>query len=176
MGREGFAPVAQARYWRPPAQEAGALARIEAITHIEADPARVWDVLTDWEGQSRWMRDARSVEVTSPHREGTGVVLRVPTDIAGVVVTDEMETTEWVEHRTIGVRHLGRLIRGVGAFELEPTRHGTKFTWWEEAEVPGGDLGDALVGVLLVPRIRKTFRTSLAALKRVCESTSVRPV
>lgn len=151
------------------------MARIEAITHIEAPPKRVWDVLVDWEGQTSWMRDALEVEVLSDHREGPGVVVRCRTNIAGAAVDDHMETTEWVEHEIIGVRHTGRVIRGIGAFELEPTAHGTKFTWWEEIDTPGGDLGDALVGVLVVPWIRRVFRTSLAGLKRVCESRSVRP-
>lgn len=37
------------------------MARIQTTTHIEAPVERVWDVLTAWEGQPRWMRDARSV-------------------------------------------------------------------------------------------------------------------
>ncbi|HVM00310.1 MAG TPA: SRPBCC family protein [Egibacteraceae bacterium] len=152
------------------------MARIEVTTHIEADPARVWEVLVDWEGQSRWMRDARSVTVLSPNREGTDVVVRCRTDIiGGLVVTDDMVTTEWDEPRVIGIRHLGWLIRGVGAFELAPTRHGTLFTWWEEIDPPLGPLGEAVTTLAVVPRVRRVFRGSLAALKRVCESTSVRP-
>lgn len=152
------------------------MARIEVSTHIESDPARVWEVLVDWEGQARWMRDARSVTVRSPHREGTDVVVRCRTDIlGGLVVTDDMVTTEWEEPRIIGIRHLGRLIRGEGAFELAPTGYGTHLTWWEEIDPPLGPLGEAVTTVALVPWIRRVFRGSLAALKRLCESTSVRP-
>ncbi|HVM13939.1 MAG TPA: SRPBCC family protein [Egibacteraceae bacterium] len=152
------------------------MARIEATTHIEADPARVWEVLVDWEGQARWMHDARSVEVLSLHREGVDVVVRCRTDIVGgIVVTDDMVTTEWEEPRIVAVRHLGWLIRGIGAFELSPTRNGTHFTWWEEIELPLGPFGEAIGTVAVVPAVRRVFRRSLAAFKRVCESTSVRP-
>jgi uncharacterized protein YndB with AHSA1/START domain len=161
---------------RPTGEDETQVARIEATTHIEAPRERVWEVVTDWEGQARWMVDARSVEVLGERREGPGVVLRCRTDIAGLVVTDDMETIEWREGEAIGMHHLGRLIRGVGTFELEPTRHGVQFTWWEELEVPFGDLGDAFAGVFVTPFVTRTFRRSLAALKRICESTAVRPV
>lgn len=152
------------------------MARIEATTHIEADPQRVWDVLVDWESQPAWMRDARSVAVLSPHREGVDVVVRCRTSIAGgIVVTDDMVTTEWEEPRIIGIRHLGWLIRGIGAFELSPTKNGTHFTWWEEINLPLGPVGEAVGTVAVVPAVRRVFRGSLAALKRVCESSSVRP-
>lgn len=163
------------------------MARIEVTTHIEADPDRVWEVLVDWEGQPRWMRDAHSVRVLSPHREGVDVVVRCRTDIIGglrgarrrggslLVVDDDMVTTEWEPPRVIGIRHLGRLIRGVGAFELKPTAQGTHFTWWEEIDAPLGPIGEALATVVVVPVVRRVFRASLAGLKRVCESTSVRP-
>lgn len=146
------------------------MALIDTSTHIEADPARVWQVLVDWEGQPAWMADARSVDVLSPAREGVGVVLRCMTDIAGgIVVTDDMIVTEWKPEREIAIRHLGWLIRGVGAFEIEPTQHGTLFRWWEEVTVPFGSLGETVAGAAVVPTVTRVFRRSLAGLKRVCE-------
>jgi len=147
------------------------VARIEEHVRIEAPVERVWAVLVDWEGQARWMQDARSVVVRSPRREGPGVVIRCATDLFGFVVDDDMEVTEWVEQRIVGVRHLGMLIRGVGAFELEPLPgDATRFTWWEEVEAPFGTLGDTLAGLVVVPYVARVFRRSLAALKRVCET------
>lgn len=145
------------------------------MTHIEASPERVWQVLVDWEAQPAWMVDARSVEVTSSRREGLGVVLRCRTDLAGLVVTDVMETTEWEDGRVVGVRHTGWLLHGVGAFELEPTDSGVRFTWWEEIDPPLGAVGDMAVTLLAIPFVRRVFRRSLGNLKRLCESDAVRP-
>lgn len=137
---------------------------------IQAPVERVWEVLIDWEAQPRWMVDARSVAVLTPHREGLGVVLRCRTVIAGgLVVTDDMETTEWSERSTIGVRHLGRLIRGVGAFDLEPTAEGTRLVWWEEFDPPLGRIGELVAGAAVVPLVNRVFRSSLARLKALCE-------
>lgn len=146
------------------------MARIEASTHIEAAPQRVWDVLVDWERQADWMADARSVVVRSHDREGIGVTVRCRTNILGFVVNDDLEVTDWAEPTTLGMRHLGPLIQGAGAFELTATPYGTRVVWWEEAEVPLGAVGDAVAGLVVVPWVNRVFRRSLARLKRTCEN------
>lgn len=151
------------------------MARIEVATHIAASPERVWEVLTDWEGQPRWMRDARSVTVLSPHREGTDVVVRCMTRIAGLTVTDDLVTTRWEPSQVLEVRHLGWLIRGVAAFDLEAVAGGTRLVWWEEIDPPVGVLGEAVANVAVVPLVARVFRGSLADLKGLCEASSVRP-
>lgn len=149
--------------------------RVSVDTHIEVAPERVWAVLVDWESQPRWMIDARAVRVESDRREGAGTRLRCPTVLApGVVVADHLEVVEWDPPRTLGVRHAGPLIRGVGAFELRATGHGTHLVWWEEIDPALGLVG-ALGGVLAEPALRRRFRRSLAGLKRVAEQQSVRP-
>ena len=146
------------------------MARIEAVTHVEAPRRAVWDLLIAWERQPEWMVDARSVQVLSAAREGVGTTIRCRTNIlGGVLVDDDLSVTEWHEESVLGMRHLGRLIRGVGAFELSETAYGTRLLWWEEAEVPFGALGDALAGVLVVPWVHRVFRRSLAGFKQVCE-------
>lgn len=146
------------------------MARIEERVRIEVPPPRVWQVLTDWEGQSRWMDDARDVAVLSAHREGPGVVIRCATDLLGLVVDDDMEVTRWVEGELIAIRHLGRIIRGIGAFELSALPDGaTRFVWWEEVEAPLGRFGDAVARALIVPWVSRVFRRSLAALRAECE-------
>jgi carbon monoxide dehydrogenase subunit G len=152
------------------------VARIEVSTHVEAPPERVWALLVDWEAQPAWMVDARSVTVLTPGREGNGTILRCMTDIAGgLVVTDDMVVTEWDPPRTLAMRHLGRLIRGVGAFELEATGDGTRLTWWEEVEAPFGGLGETVTSLAVVPSVRRLFRASLAGLKQRAEAAASKP-
>jgi carbon monoxide dehydrogenase subunit G len=157
------------------------MARVEERIHIHRPVEQVWDVLTDWEAQPRWMQDAKSVTVTSPHRVGVGVTIDVPTDIAlGIVVMDRMVVTDWVEQRRIAVRHTGRVIKGTGAFEIQPTRlpdggEGTIFTWTEDVDAPLGRLGDLVARAVVVPIVSFVFRRSLRALKEVAEGHDPRP-
>lgn len=146
------------------------VARVEVATHVEAPPERVWEVVTDWEHLGAWMGDVRSVTVTSPRRGGRDVHLRVRTAIAfGIVIRDEIVVTHWEPPLELGVLHHGPLFTAVGAYEFEPTPHGTHVTWWDDVQVPLGDIGDAAFSVLVVPWLRRQFRASLAALKRRCE-------
>ena len=150
------------------------MARIEVTTHIEAPVEDVWAVLADLERQAEWMVDAESVTVLSPHREGADVTIRCRTRILGMVVNDDLVVTEWQPPTRLGMRHLGALIRGVGAFELEPTFAGTKLLWWEEIDAPFGPVGEFAADAV-APLVERVFRRSLAGLKRICEPVPARP-
>lgn len=146
------------------------MARVEAVTHVEAPPERVWAALVDWESQPAWMADAHWVRLLSEQREGVGTRLRCRTDIAfGLRVDDDMVITGWQPSEVMEVTHEGPVIRGVGAFELSPTAHGTRLEWWEEFSAPLGAPGELVAGLLVVPWLRPVFRRSLSALKRLVE-------
>jgi hypothetical protein len=72
------------------------------------------------------------------------------------------------------VRHTGRLIRGYGAFDLEPTPSGTRVVWWEEVDPPLGPVGEALTSMVVVPVANRVFQASLARLKALCEDGPTR--
>src|SRR5436190_6426672 len=77
-----------------------------------------WPVLTSWEAQAKWMRDAGSVRVLTPHREGIGVRVAVRTRVLGIpLFTEPLEVTEWdPPHRHV-MAHRG-IIRGTGTWTL----------------------------------------------------------
>lgn len=151
--------------------------RLDVQMDIAAPRPLVWDVLVRWEDQARWMRDAKSVEVVSAHREGTGVVIHVPTNLLGVTVLDVMEVTDWVEHERLEVEHTGRVVIGTGAFELADhpdTDAMTRLTWWEQVDPPLGRLGEWGANTFVAPFTRWLFGTSLRNLAMLCESEARR--
>lgn len=152
------------------------MARIAVRTHIEAEPARVFATLVAWEAQPSWRRGVVAVRLRGEQREGVGVRLRFVTALpGGLTVVDDQAVTEWEADRLVAVRHTARYARGVGAFELHPTPHGTRVEWWEELDLPLWAVGEAIGTLLVVPWLSRRHRASLAGLKRVCESDSVRP-
>lgn len=146
--------------------------RLEVDRHVAAPVDVVWDVLVDWERQSDWMLDARRVDVVTPYREGLGVTIHVPTSLLGVPVLDVMRVTGWDPPHRLEATHLGRVIRGVGAFELAAEGPGTRLSWWEEVEAPFGRLGD-LGARAALPVLHRIFATSLRRLAAQAEEAAV---
>lgn len=148
--------------------------RLEVSRDVAAPRAVVWEQLVDWERQSEWMLDAKAVEVVSPHREGQGVTIRVPTNLLGVTVEDVMRVTRWEEPRLLEVQHLGRLIRGSGAFVLESLgAESTRLEWWEQIDPPLGRLGEAGASMIR-PILRRIFGRSLGNLAQLAEAEAAR--
>lgn len=145
--------------------------RLEIAREVAAPRAVVWDVLTRWEEQPRWMLDAKDVEVLTPQRTGRGVTLRCPTSLLGVTVEDVMRVTRYEEPHVLEVTHLGRIITGDGGFVLEASGpSSTRVTWWEEVVPPLGRLGAAGAQGLALPVLRWIFGRSLAALGALAEA------
>ena len=145
--------------------------RLEVVREIAAPRQVVWDVLTRWEEQPRWMLDAKAVEVLTPARSGAGVTLRCPTNLLGVTVEDVMRVTRYEEPSVLEVTHLGRIITGHGGFVLAddgPER--TRLTWWEVVDPPLGRLGEIGADWVVRPVIRRIFGMSLARLGALAEA------
>lgn len=143
--------------------------RVEVSRYVFAPRPTVWDILTDWERQAEWMIDARSVEVTSAQREGEGVAISVPTNVLGFTVRDDMVVTEWRPPERLAVRHVGPVIRGDAAFDLDETPVGTRVGWWEEIDPPLGAVGEAGARFVVRPFVARLFARSLRNLKQLAE-------
>lgn len=147
------------------------MAFFRVATHIEAAPARVWELLADWEGSAAWMVDATTVEVVGRQRTGVGAKVRAVTTIAGVKLVDVMEVVRWEDERLIAVLHHGWPIRGLAWFEIRPSDYGTWFEWAEELDPPLGPLGE-LGGLVLKRGIERVLRMSVSKLKQLAEAAS----
>ncbi|MFP5023140.1 SRPBCC family protein [Pseudonocardia phyllosphaerae] len=130
-----------------------------------AVPAAVlWEVVTDWAGQSAWMLGTR-VEVTAGDGRSVGTELCATTGVGPLAVADTMRITDWSEpaagapgRREVVVVHTGKVVRGEGVFAVEdlgPDR--SRFLWTELLDLPFGP-----VGRLGWPLVRPAFRAGVA--------------
>jgi carbon monoxide dehydrogenase subunit G len=149
--------------------------RLEVTRDVVAPRNVVWQLLTTWERQPDWMVDAKDVEVLTPERRGVGVTLRCPTNLLGVTVQDVMRVTGWSEPSYLEVTHYGRVIAGVGAFELEPLGPSrTRVRWWEQIEPPLGPVGAWGARRVALPVLRRIFARSLSRLAELAERDAAR--
>ena len=139
-----------------------------AVT-IDTPPATVWAFVRDISTHVDWMTDAVAIRFTSGMRDGVGATFECDTKVGPLRLTDRMEVTEWVEGRTMGIRHVG-LVTGTGRFTLALTDRGTTRFAWEEALVfpwwMGGRIGGLGGGVILRLIWRHNLRTLKAKIER----------
>jgi len=143
-------------------------AEFSVTVDIAADPEAVWDTVTEWEQQSAWM-PATSVRRLPGPIGAVGERFVARTGFGRIAFDDPITVTAWDRPRRCEVLHTGRVVRGVGAFYVEPAGQGSRFTWWERIMVPGGPLAPLLWRVGH-PLTRAGFAWALRRLKRQVEA------
>jgi uncharacterized protein YndB with AHSA1/START domain len=146
------------------------MAEIVKSVDIDAAPAAVWAALVDYARQSEWML-ATTVRGTYRDGHGVGGRFEAVTGIGPLRVLDTLEITSWEPPYRFRVRHTGRVIRGSGAFEVEPLPGGgSRFSMSEWLDLPFGLFGQ--VGFLAVrPVFAAGVALSLRGLARLVERT-----
>ncbi|MGB9376620.1 MAG: SRPBCC family protein [Mycobacteriales bacterium] len=113
----------------------------ERVT-VNAPAARVWQALTAWDRQSDWVI-ATQTYATELAGQGVGGGLSAYTGFGPLRFKDTMVITEWQPPTICRVRHTGRVVRGTGTFEVQPTGERTAAVIWSEnLQLPGGRLAE----------------------------------
>jgi uncharacterized membrane protein len=141
---------------------------IESLVVIDAPIERVWAVITDIEGQPRWMADMQSVRLLTPLPVGVGTRGEATIRILGVAVDDPVTVTGFDAPTRYALEHEG-VIRGSGEFRLEPGADGTTtiVRWVETLRAP---LFPHLGARLAFPVLSSVFQADLERLRRLVES------
>jgi hypothetical protein len=108
---------------------------------VDAPVEQTWAGATDWAGQGEWMLGT-TVRPTAQDGQGVGGGIEAFTGVGPLGFLDRMRITLWEPPARCHVLHLGRIVRGTGAFEVEPRPGGrSRFVWREDLELPLGVLG-----------------------------------
>ncbi len=108
---------------------------------VDAPVEQTWAGAVDWAGQGEWML---GTEVRPARQDGQGVGggIEAFTGFGRLGFLDTMDITLWEPPHRCHVLHTGRLVRGTGAFEVEPRgADRSRFVWREDLELPLGPLG-----------------------------------
>jgi hypothetical protein len=138
--------------------------RVERSIVLPTPPVRAWSVLTDWERQSAWMRDADEVRVLG-RREGVGTRLVVRTRLFNVpALSERMEVVVWEPPERLALAHR-HVVHGLGVWRLLPHPAGTRFVWIEDVTLPVPVLGE-LAAFAYRPLLRRIMGASMDGLRR----------
>lgn len=140
----------------------GTALEIAAQVTVRADAEQVWQAAMDWTRQGEWIWATRT---HGGHGLGAPVVGR--TGIGPFGFTDTMVITEWDPPRRCVVRHTGRIVRGVGIFEVSGAGPPCEFRWVERLQLPlPAGLG-RIVGRAVQPAGQWGLQSSLRRFARL---------
>lgn len=145
------------------------MAELVLRVDVDASVEDVWAGAVDWAGQGEWMLGT-SVRPTAQGGQGVGGGVEAFTGVGRLGFLDTMEITRWDPPRACHVLHTGRVVRGTGAFEVEPRGGGlATFVWSEDLELPLGVVG-RLGWPLVKPVFAAGVRVSLNRFARWVEA------
>jgi hypothetical protein len=103
---------------------------------------------TDWLGQGQWI-PLTNVRVVRGDGRSVGSRMEAFTGVGRLGFLDVIDVTGWDPPNRVDVMHVGRLLRGPGAFEFRALPSGgTALTWSEWLDLPLGRIGRMLWPVL----------------------------
>jgi carbon monoxide dehydrogenase subunit G len=137
---------------------------VHAAADVPAPAERVWEVLVDWPRHAEWVPFTRA-----SGGAGEGERVEAWTGVGRLGFLDTMEITAWEPPHRVSVRHLGRLVRGEGRFDLLDLPAGRcRVIWAERIDLPLGAFGRA-GWIAAGPLVRAVLRMSLWRLARMFE-------
>jgi carbon monoxide dehydrogenase subunit G len=139
---------------------------VNVTVDVDAPPEQVWRAAMDWERQGEWIL-ATQVRVVDGDGESVGSKVEAVTGIGGLGVSDTFEIVEWEPPQRCVVRHTGRVVRGLGVFEVLPRNGCSLFSWTEELMLPLGVLGQ-LGWPVVRPAMRAGLDLSMRRFARFC--------
>jgi len=118
------------------------LSHLELNIKINRPVKTVWDCLVDWKSQGDWMLQTKvwsELDQDRTIKNGKGVLIFAFTGLfpnlypkIRLGILDTMEITKFKPPVLCGDRHIGRIIRGTGKFELKKSKNATIFNWQED--------------------------------------------
>jgi hypothetical protein len=122
---------------------------------VDASPAQVFAAVTDWSHQGEWI-PATQIRVTKGSGDAVGDEIVARTALPGAWLKwagfdDPMRITRWEPEVRCDVVHLGRVVRGTGAFIVEPRGAAARFSWIEWVDPPLGRFGQLGLRLLRLP-------------------------
>jgi len=139
---------------------------------IAAPAGVVFAAMTDWSHQSEWM-PGTSVKGVRRNGQGKGGTIVARTSIGPFGFNDPMTITKWQPPHICVVTHTGKVIKGTGAFLVEPLSPSrSTFIWSEDIKVPFGYIGKIGWNLAKIP-FGFGLSWSLRRFKAWVESSSI---
>jgi uncharacterized protein YndB with AHSA1/START domain len=145
--------------------------KVQRSIEIAAPPEKIWPFLTEPEKIMKWFNLLRKFEYTGDKRSGPGTTFYYEEKSSGQLMKLNYMVTEWVDNKKLAFKVTsGSLKKDDQIWSIDTTPSGSRFTMYEELEMPMGILGKLIGALFGEMMIGKGMEKILANLKKLAEA------
>ena len=145
--------------------------KVQRSIEIAATPEKIWPFLVEPEKILKWFNLLQKFEYTGEKRSSVGTTFYYEEKSGGQLMKLNYKVTEWTENKKLefGVTS-GSLKKDDQVWSIEALPSGSKFTMFEDLEMPMGIIGKIIGATFGGSMIGKNMEKILANLKRMAEA------
>jgi uncharacterized protein YndB with AHSA1/START domain len=145
--------------------------KVQRSIEIAAPPEKIWPFLTVPEKIKKWFTLLKKFEYTSDKRSGAGATFYYEEKSSGQLMKLNFKVTEWVENKKLAFSVTsGSLKKDDQVWSIDTTPTGSRFTMFEDLEMPMGIFGKIIGALFGEMMIGKSMEKILANLKKLAEA------
>ena len=145
--------------------------RIQRSIEIAVPPEKIWPFLVEPDKILKWFTLLRKFEYTSEQRSGVGTPFYYEEKSGGQLMKLNYVVTEWVENEKLAFSVTsGSLKKDDQVWSIEALPSGSRFTMFEDVEMPWGIIGKIIGALFGGMMIGKNIEHILANLKKLAEA------
>jgi uncharacterized protein YndB with AHSA1/START domain len=145
--------------------------KIQRSIEIDVPPEKIWPFLIEPEKIMKWFNLLQKFEYTGEQHSGVGTRFYYEEKSGGQLLKLHYVVTEWVENQKLafGVTS-GSLKKDDQVWSIETTPSGSRFTMFEDLEMPMGIIGKIIGALFGKSMIGKNIEKIIANLKGLAEA------
>jgi hypothetical protein len=147
--------------------------KVQRSIEIKATPEKIWPFLVEPEKILKWFNLLQKFEYTGEKKSGVGTTFYYEEKSGGQLMKMNYKVTEWVVNKKIAfVVTSGSLKKDDQIWSIDPIPmpRGSRFTMYEDLEMPMGIFGKVIGALFGEMMIGKNMEKILANLKRLAEA------
>jgi uncharacterized protein YndB with AHSA1/START domain len=145
--------------------------KVQRSIEIAAPPQKIWPFLVEPEKILKWFNLLRKFEYTGDKRSGVGTTFYYEEKSGGQLMKLNYAVTEWIENKKLAFSVTsGSLKKDNQVWSIEATPSGSRFTMFEDLEMPMGIIGKIIGALFGGMMIGKNMEKILANLRSLAEA------
>ncbi len=145
--------------------------KVQRSIEIATPPQKIWPFLVEPEKILKWFNLLRKFEYTGDKRSGVGTTFYYEEKSGGQLMKLNYAVTEWIENKKLAFSVTsGSLKKDNQVWSIEATPSGSRFTMFEDLEMPMGIIGKIIGALFGGMMIGKNMEKILANLRSLAEA------